>query len=69
MNKERFELQHDVRVEDLTWKLHPSKQYETAVVGDYCVYREISTDTYEVVYNNSVLHWRVNLGKILRASA
>ena len=68
MKKERFEQEYNVKVEDLTWEPHYSKIYETAVVGDYCVYHDLEDDIYDVTYDNSSCMWRHDLGKILNST-
>lgn len=65
MNKERFEKRYNVECGKLTFEPHDSGLYEVATVGDYDVYHELRTDEYEVVHDNQVLHWRVNLSAAL----
>ena len=65
MKKERFEKEYNIACGKLTFKPHDSGLYEVAIVGDYVVYHELRTDEYEVVRDNQVFHWRVNLSAAL----
>lgn len=63
MTKERLKIQYNVNADTLKWEPHYSGLYEVACVGDYAVYKELATDTYEVVKDGSVCRWRVDLSQ------
>lgn len=65
MDARALENNYRVKPEELTWKRHSSGLYDVAVVGNYAVYKELEADTYEVVLNNSVCKWRVDLSQFL----
>lgn len=57
MNRKCFEQMTNLKVGELTWRPGYTISVLTATLGYYQIHWHHEEDTFEVIRNNSVVHW------------